>query len=69
MQNQTLEHSCSPVSRYITIDDLRRFLTGDEVARTWMMFEGAVEKGHITKKSLKAWVVTVYNVRALNSLL
>lgn len=49
--------------RCITIDDLRHFLTPDEVARTWMMFEGAVEKGHITKRSLKNWVVDVYKAR------
>jgi hypothetical protein len=31
-----------------------------------MMFEGAVEKGHITKRSLKNWVVDVYKASPWN---
>lgn len=43
--------------RYITEDDLMRFMQEEDAIRALAVFEGAMETGMITKIALKAWVV------------
>ncbi|OVA17532.1 Mechanosensitive ion channel MscS [Macleaya cordata] len=49
-----------PGSKYIYEDDLQRFLSKEEVANVFPLFEGAVEAGKIKKSMLRNWVVKVY---------
>ena len=43
--------------RYITEDDLMRFMPEEDAIRALALFDGAMETGKITKKALKSWVV------------
>lgn len=43
--------------RYITEDDLIRFMPEEDAIRALALFDGAMETGKITKKALKSWVV------------
>lgn len=43
--------------RYITEDDLMRFMPEEDAIRALPLFDGAMETGKITKKALKTWVV------------
>eukprot|EP00850_Spirogloea_muscicola_P006539 SM000031S11548 [mRNA] locus=s31:249300:253819:- [translate_table: standard] len=52
-----------PGARNITEDDFARFLDGEELVRAWSLFEGAMDTGAITRKTLKKWVVGVYRER------
>ncbi|KAI3981700.1 hypothetical protein MKX01_020643 [Papaver californicum] len=47
------------LSKMIT-EDLLKFLTKEEVANVYPLFEGAVEAGKIKKSMLRNWVVKVY---------
>lgn len=47
------------IIRYITQEDLMRFLREDEASKTMHLFEGASEGKGISKRALKNWVVNV----------
>ncbi|KAI3840530.1 hypothetical protein MKX03_007224 [Papaver bracteatum] len=49
-----------PREKYIYEEDLLKFLTKEEVANVYPLFEGAVEAGKIKKSMLRNWVVKVY---------
>ncbi|KAG5542851.1 hypothetical protein RHGRI_015819 [Rhododendron griersonianum] len=50
-------------SKYITQEDLMRFLREDEASKTMCLFEGASEGKGISKRALKNWVVTAFRER------
>lgn len=52
-----------PGSKYITQEDLMRFLREDEALKTMRLFEGASEGKGISKRALKNWVVTAFRER------
>ncbi|KAL1326052.1 hypothetical protein HN51_036085 [Arachis hypogaea] len=52
-----------PGSKYIQKEDLLRFMTNEEVENLLPLFEGAVATGRIKRKSLKNWLVKVYQER------
>ncbi|MED6173978.1 hypothetical protein PIB30_064684 [Stylosanthes scabra] len=52
-----------PGSKYIEKEDLLRFMTNEEVENLLPLFEGAVATGRIKRKSLKNWLVKVYQER------
>jgi hypothetical protein len=55
--------------RYITEDDLMRFMPEEDAIRALALFDGAMETGKITKKALKSWVVCASASRCYFSLL
>ncbi|THG03375.1 mechanosensitive ion channel protein 6-like [Camellia sinensis] len=52
-----------PMSKYICLEDLMRFLRDDEALKTMRLFEGASEGKGISKRALKNWVVNVFRER------
>ncbi|KAI0499411.1 hypothetical protein KFK09_020314 [Dendrobium nobile] len=52
-----------PANKYIYEDDLRRFLTEEEVQTIFPMFEGALDTGRIKKSAFRNWVVRAYRER------
>ncbi|ONK66134.1 uncharacterized protein A4U43_C06F4490 [Asparagus officinalis] len=49
-----------PAYKYINAEDLRRFLSRQEVEYLLPIFEGAAETGMIKKSALRNWVVKAY---------
>ncbi|EPS67679.1 hypothetical protein M569_07093 [Genlisea aurea] len=49
-----------PRSKFIYLDDLRRFLVEEEALKTLNLVEGSSESERISKTSLKSWVVNSF---------
>ncbi|KAJ7557940.1 hypothetical protein O6H91_04G016800 [Diphasiastrum complanatum] len=60
---QIFKNVGKPSMKYITLDDLSRFLPYEEATNAMALFDGAKESGQISKHSLKNWVVKVYKDR------
>ncbi|XP_010940811.1 mechanosensitive ion channel protein 10 isoform X1 [Elaeis guineensis] len=52
-----------PRHKYIEEEDLKRFLTREEVHTIFPLFEGALETGMIKKSAFRNWVVRAYRER------
>ncbi|KAG1359131.1 mechanosensitive ion channel protein 10 [Cocos nucifera] len=52
-----------PRHKYIEEEDLKRFLTREEVHTIFPLFEGALETGKIKKSAFRNWVVRAYRER------
>ncbi|XP_008791431.2 mechanosensitive ion channel protein 10-like [Phoenix dactylifera] len=52
-----------PHHKYIEEEDLKRFLTREEVHTIFPLFEGALETGKIKKSAFRNWVVRAYRER------
>ncbi|KAK1416477.1 hypothetical protein QVD17_32268 [Tagetes erecta] len=57
-----------PSSKYIYLEDLKRFLRDDEALKTMRLFDEAIETKRISKQALKNWVVNVFRERRALSL-
>ncbi|KAL3730918.1 hypothetical protein ACJRO7_027869 [Eucalyptus globulus] len=52
-----------PNSKFIYLEDLKRFMKDDEALNTMSLFEGADECKRISKSCLKNWLVNAFRVR------
>lgn len=56
-----------PGSKYLTLENFTEFLPEDKAAKAYGLFEVS-DQGHISKKALMQWVVSVYKERKALSL-
>lgn len=56
-----------PGAKYLTLENFTEFLPEDKAAKAYGLFE-VTDQGHISKKALVQWVVSVYKERKALSL-
>lgn len=62
------QNVAKPGKKFITLQDVRRFMKDDEALKTMSLFEGASESNRISKSALKNWVVNAFRERRALSL-
>ncbi|KAG0617287.1 hypothetical protein M758_5G179000 [Ceratodon purpureus] len=64
---QIFYNMAPPGAKFLTLDNFTEFLPEDKAAKAYGLFE-ITDQGHITKKALMQWVVSVYKERKALSL-
>ncbi|XP_024367346.1 mechanosensitive ion channel protein 10 isoform X1 [Physcomitrium patens] len=64
---QIFYNMADPGAKYLTLDNFTEFLPEDKAAKAFGLFE-VTDQGHISKKGLMQWVVSVYKERKALSL-
>lgn len=64
---QIFYNMAPPGSKYLTLENFTEFLPEDKAAKAYGLFEVS-DQGHISKKALVQWVVSVYKERKALSL-
>jgi len=64
---QIFYNMAPPGAKYLTLENFTEFLPEDKAAKAYGLFE-VTDQGHISKKALVQWVVSVYKERKALSL-